>query len=62
MHITAFEVVWQGVRPPGEGVGEAVFRGTRSDGDQFIVNPRARNQYEEFSWYLDNIMEYITEI
>ena len=49
MHITAFEVVWSS---HGEGDGEAVFLGTRSDGKRFTVNPRAA---KEFSWNLDDI-------
>ena len=55
MRITAFEVVR---RRHGQGDGEAVFLGTRSDGRRFTVNPRARNQVLELSWNLDDITEF----
>ena len=51
MRITAFEVVR---RRHGQGDGEAVFLGTRSDGERFTVNPRAA---KELSWSLDDITE-----
>ena len=54
MHIMKFEVVWSH-RRRGDGIGQAVFLGMRSDGQWFTVNPRA-GAAKEFSW-LDDITE-----
>ena len=49
--ITSFEVVWDNKKE------QAVFLGTRADGEKFTVNPRARRQDQELSWSTDGIAE-----